>query len=84
MRTTVTIDPDTEALLKEEVRRTGQSFKQVLNESIRKSLGKNPGDEETKVTPLFRRPFPAEMMATSLNRLADEWDDEETLRELAR
>lgn len=38
MRTTVTLDPDVEKLLKEESHRLNQSFKKVLNETIRKSL----------------------------------------------
>jgi len=84
MRTTVTIDPDTEALLREEVKRTGQSFKQVLNQSIRKSLGRKQSAENATVIPLFQEPFPTELLGTSFNRLADGWDDEETLKELAR
>jgi hypothetical protein len=36
------------------------------------------------VVPLFGDPFPAELATRSMNRLADELDDEETLRELAR
>lgn len=38
MRTTVTLDADVEALLKNEVHRTRRSFKKVLNEAIRASL----------------------------------------------
>jgi hypothetical protein len=34
MRTTITIDADTEALLRQEVERTGLSFKVVLNLSL--------------------------------------------------
>ena len=79
MRTTVTIDADTEVLLKEEAARTGQSFKVVLNEAIRRALAPPPPPME--VTPLFQAPFPAGL--ASFNRLADEWDDEETLRELS-
>ncbi len=82
MRTTVTIDPDTEALLKEEVRRTGQSFKKVLNRSIRRDLGRRETGRNVKVVPLFKEPFPSELMNVTMNRLADELDDEETLREL--
>jgi hypothetical protein len=37
MRTTVTLDPDTAAKVKAEMRRTGQSFKQVLNGFLRNS-----------------------------------------------
>ena len=39
MRTTVTIDPDTEALLRGEAARTGQSFKVVLNQAVKRALG---------------------------------------------
>jgi len=82
MRTTVTIDPDTEALLKEEVRRTGRSFKVVLNESVRRSLGrKETGSFE--VEPLFKHPFPAELADANFNQLADGWDDEDKAREMS-
>ncbi len=78
MRTTVTIDPDTEALLKSEVARSGRSFKDVLNRAIRQALGPRPAD--VQVEPLFGAPFPDDL--GSFNRLADELDDDETLREL--
>ena len=38
MRTTVTLDPDTEDLIRKEVRRGQSSFKRVLNEAIRRGL----------------------------------------------
>ncbi len=83
MRTTVTLDPDTESLLNEEMRRTRLSFKQVLNESIRRSLlAPQPGDVRHTVTPIFPAAFPAEFSNVSFNRLADELDDAVTLREL--
>lgn len=78
MRTTVTIDPDTAALLQEEVARTGLSFKEVLNRAVRRALA--PRARRVKLKPLFRKPFPSGL--TSFNRLADDWDDDETLREL--
>jgi hypothetical protein len=37
MRTTVTLDDDVDAMLRAEVRRTGRSFKQVVNELLRES-----------------------------------------------
>jgi hypothetical protein len=81
MRTTVTIDPDTEALLREEVRRTDRPFKEVLNQAIRTALGRR-GPREVRVEPLFSKPFPPGFAGAPFNRLADEIDDEETLREL--
>ncbi len=38
MRTTVTLDPDVESLLREQVRRRGEPFKQVLNDALRAGL----------------------------------------------
>lgn len=81
MRTTVTIDPDTEALLREEVRLTGLSFKEVLNRSIRRSLSRS-NRHSVRLEPLFSAPFPPEFQGSNMNRLADDLDDEATLREL--
>lgn len=83
MRTTVTIDPDTENLLRAEVKRTGRSFKEVLNLSIRRSLlATTEESPRITITPLFGAAFPSEFSKGSFNRLADELDDEATLREL--
>ena len=41
MRTTVTLDPDVEKLLRDKMHRSRQSFKMTLNEAIRKALGKS-------------------------------------------
>lgn len=59
------------------------SCKQTLNEAIR--CGIRPV-EKRKLTgePLFTKPLPEELPSLSFNRLADEWDDEETLREISR
>jgi hypothetical protein len=38
MRTTVTLDPDVESMLRKEVHRRGEPFKQVLNNAIRAGL----------------------------------------------
>lgn len=35
MRTTVTLDPDVETVLRQAVRRSGAPFKQVLNDAVR-------------------------------------------------
>lgn len=39
MRTTVTLDPDVEKLIRDEMHRTRQSFNKTLNDAIRKALG---------------------------------------------
>jgi hypothetical protein len=38
MRTTVTLDPDVQRLLKDAAHRSGRPFKQVLNDAVRSSL----------------------------------------------
>lgn len=38
MRTTVTVDPDVELLLRQAMHQSGQSFKSTLNQAIRKGL----------------------------------------------
>lgn len=38
MRTTVTLDPDVEHLLREEAHRSRTSFKSVLNDAVRRGL----------------------------------------------
>lgn len=38
MRTTVTIDPEVEQLLREAMQHSGQGFKTTLNEAVRKGL----------------------------------------------
>jgi hypothetical protein len=38
MRTTVTVDPDVEALLRQAMQQSGQSFKTTLNQAIRRGL----------------------------------------------
>ena len=77
----MTIDADTEALLKDEVTRTGQSFKVVLNQAVKRALGRRSG--QVLVEPLFPAPFPIELHDQSFNRLAAEWEDEDTVKELS-
>ena len=43
MRTTVTLDPDTAALIRHRMRERGISFKQALNEAIRAGADENRG-----------------------------------------
>ena len=80
MRTTVTLEADTEALIREEATRTGSSFKKVLNEAVRRALFRRSG--RVRVEPIFAAPFPGALAHQSFNRLAAEWEDEDTSREL--
>ena len=81
MRTTVTIDADTEALLKDEAARTGQSFKAVLNQAVKRALVRRL--TEARVESLFPAQFPAELEGQSFNRLAADWEDEDTVKEIS-
>ena len=57
MRTTVTIDPEVEQLLKKAMRARGQSFKQVLNQALRKGLADVAGDSREPPFIIQARPM---------------------------
>ncbi|MDQ4069123.1 MAG: antitoxin [Actinomycetota bacterium] len=79
MRTTVTLDDDTEALVRNRLRERGVSFKQALNDAIRQGLAPRKGGD---------RPFRTEtadlgLPGVNLDRalaLAGELEDEELVR----
>jgi hypothetical protein len=83
MRTTVTLDPDVAAKLKETARERGISFKEALNTSVRRGLG----SAEAKPRP-YRLPTPQRLEArpgVNLDKalqLAGELEDAETMRKL--
>jgi ribbon-helix-helix CopG family protein len=83
MRTTVTLDPDVAAKLKEETRKRGISFKEALNSSVRRGLERG----EAKPRP-YRLPPPQRMGArpgVNLDKalqLAGELEDAEIMRKL--
>jgi hypothetical protein len=54
VRTTLTLDDDVAALLKREVRKSGEPFKQVVNRYLRLGLTapKQPARKPFKVTPI--------------------------------
>lgn len=54
MRTTLSLDDDVASLLKKEVRRSGEPFKQVVNRFLRLGLtaSKQPARKPFKVTPI--------------------------------
>ena len=60
MRTTLTLDEDVAHKVKAEVRRSGRSFKQVVNELLRRELNKPAVKElppfKVKARPLGERP----------------------------
>jgi hypothetical protein len=81
MRTTVTLDPDVEALLHKLMRARGLTFKQALNEAVRTAL--RPQRQEAFTTPTFRMGFNPELAWDKALRLAALLEDEELSRKLA-
>lgn len=74
MRTTLTLDDDLARRLREEARRTGKPFKQVVNEAIRRGLAAPEGGGtrrkfQVKASP---RGFRAGIDLGRLNQLVDE------------
>jgi hypothetical protein len=54
MRTTITLDPDTAAKVKAEMRRTGLTFKEVVNTLLRQASGQ---EKSTTKKPFKVKPF---------------------------
>ena len=82
MRTTVTLDADTAALVRRAMRERGISFKQAVNEAIRAGLAPDGG--ESVATPTFRMGFEPALPWDKALRLAGELEDEELARRLAQ
>lgn len=83
MRTTVTLDPDVAAKLKQAARESGSSFKEVLNSTVRRGFERAGRGAEP-----YRLPAPERMEARpgvdldKALRLAGELEDAETMRKL--
>ena len=80
MRTTVTLDPDVQALVEKAMRERGLSFKEALNQAIRAGL--TSARPAKFCTPAYRMGTPAVPLDKAL-RLAAELEDEELVRKLA-
>ena len=83
MRTTVTLDSDVEALLRREVRRRGEPFKQVLNEAVRAGLRDTKRHDE-KFEPLTFDMGTPRSDLTKAAALAAELEDEELIERYRR
>ena len=86
MRTTLTIEPDVEQLLQQEMRRTDRSMKVVVNDALRRGLGargKPPKLPRFRIEP-HAFSFKTGIDADRLNRLVDELEAEEFSRKLER
>ena len=84
MRTTVTLDPDVEALLRKLMRERGLSFKQALNQAVRSGTATGRGGQ---ARPRFRQRtyrmgFRPEFRWDKALALADALEDEALVRKL--
>ena len=79
MRTTVTLEPDVEILLKQRMHERGLSFKRALNEAIRAGLTR----DRAQVPPFTQRSIRMGRPRVDLTKalaLASELEDQQLLR----
>lgn len=79
MRTTITLDPDTEALLRRAMNERGTSLKQTVNAAIRAGLAP-PSRADPYRTPTFRGGLRPGVDLDRALLLADRLEDDEILR----
>ena len=73
MRTTITLDPDTEALLRREMARTHVNFKRAVNDAIRRGLSGARSTARDVVTVLpFESDYQPGIDRLRLQQLADD------------
>lgn len=83
MRTTLTLDPDVAARLKEEARRQGVPFKEVVNTNLRRGLaGTRQNAAPYRVEPRPMRAKPG-LDLDQARHLADRLEDEEVIRKMS-
>jgi hypothetical protein len=80
MRTTITLEPDVEALVKKAMREAGSSFKHTVNEALRRALTTGRSGEPYR-TPTFEMGVPRVPLDRAL-RLVAELEDDEIARKL--
>ncbi|HUG49144.1 MAG TPA: antitoxin [Candidatus Limnocylindria bacterium] len=81
MRTTVSLDPDTSAIVRRLMRERGMTFKQALNEAIRAGTTRRSGSTpfRTRTVDMGRPAIPVDKAL----RLAAQLEDDEMIRKLA-
>lgn len=82
MRTTITLEPDVEDLIKRAMEERGMSFKQAVNEAIRAGFAPRRAESPTTF-PTYRMGTPLVDITKAL-RLAGELEDQELVSRLAR
>lgn len=82
MRTTVTLDPDVAAALKALAAEQGMPFKQVLNASLRRGLGRDRAGDTPYRVPSQRLGLRHGVDLDRAGRLASDLEDAELVRKL--
>jgi hypothetical protein len=80
MRTTITLESDVEALVQKAMRERGLSFKEAVNQALRRGLTERANREPYR-TPTFEMGAPRVPLDRAL-QLAAELEDDEILRKL--
>jgi hypothetical protein len=81
MRTTVTLDADTQRLVERAMSERGLSFKEAVNDAIRAGLQPRPAKKTSYTTPMDLGQERVDL--TKALQLASAMEDEEILRRLA-
>jgi hypothetical protein len=82
MRTTVTLDPDVERLLRSAMRERGTSFKAALNQAVRDGFSNKPRKRKF-VQKTYEMGAPQNLRWEKILALADAMEDEEIIRKMA-
>ena len=83
MRTTVTLEPDVEALIHKAMRERRITFKEALNQAVRAGMTTAAAPPAPFRTPTFRMGFEPTAPLDKALRLAADLEDEELVRRLA-
>lgn len=82
MRTTVTLEPDVERLLKDDMHAQDRSLKEVLNDAVRRGYAASATERPPRYIPMTFDMGPILVPQANLNHLADELEDAELLAKL--
>lgn len=83
MRTTVTLDPDVEALIRSAMKQRGLSFKAALNSALREGLTRNRRGKREFVQKTFALGAEQNFRWEKALAAADALEDEELTRKLS-
>jgi len=83
MRTTITLEPDVEVLLKAAMKERGLSFKQALNDAVRAGLTQQKQKKRKFVQQTFSMGAPLNFRWEKALAASDAIEDEEIIRKLS-